>query len=135
MKLRIGFLMIFGVLLMFSCQQDDALFTEGKQTEDINKRNDGDQLPVIFVHWGDNIDDPVQGALVFDLATNELVTETDDAGNAYIEPLPRKYRVVDPQYGSQQAIVVYPNDFEYDDIFGGKRKIIGWTIDGDPIYE
>jgi len=132
MKLRISILMVFSFLIFFSCQQEESLLEESPQMEDIKKRNNGQ--PIIFVHWGEDQNDPVQGALVFNLETNELIAETDGEGNAYINPEPGAYRVVDPNYGAQQAIVHYPEDFEYDEQYGAEREVIGWTMDGKPIY-
>ncbi len=132
MKSRISILMMFSLLLFFSCNQEESTFDESPQLEEIKKRNNG--LPVIFVHWGEDQNDPVQGALVFNLETNELIAETNDEGNAYIEPAPGAYRVVDPNYGAQQAIVYYPDDFAFDEETGEEKEIIGWTMDGKPIY-
>jgi len=132
MKSRISILMVFSLLLFFSCQQEETTFDDGPQMEDIKKRNNGQ--PVIFVHWGEDQNDPVQGAMVFNMDTNELIAETNEEGNAYIEPIPGAYRVVDPNYGAQQAIVFYPQDFEFDEQTGEEKEIIGWTMDGKPIY-
>ena len=124
--------MFFSILCFFSCQQEETTFTEGPQLEEIEKRSNGQA--VIFVHWGDNESDPVQGATVFNMETNELIAITDEEGNSYIDPIPGMYRVVDPNYGAQQAIVNYPEDFEFDEQTGLEKEVIGWTMDGKPIY-
>lgn len=135
MKSRISILMFLGCLFFWSCQKENTTLPESPQMDDneeiVNVR---DGQPVIFVHWGNDAADPVHGARVFNMETNELIAETDGEGNAYIEPVPGIYRVVDPEYGQQQAIVKYPDNFKYDRKTGTEREVIGWTINGDPVY-
>lgn len=132
MKSRISILMFLCFLTFWSCQKEEVNLTKVSQSDDlVNLR--GDQA-IIFVYWANDDGAPVKGARVFAMDSNELIAETDEEGNAYIDPIPGAYRVVDPNYGTQQAIVKFPEDFQYDELTGKKKTIIGWTIDGKPIY-
>ncbi len=132
MKSRISFLMFLSFLFFWSCQKDEVTLPEEVQTDNAVNLRSGPA--VIYVHWGEDYTDPVQGARVFDMESNELISETNDEGSAYIDPVPGVYRVVDPNYGAQQAIVKYPEDFEYDEIYKKGRKVIAWDMNGNPIY-
>ncbi|WP_189008757.1 hypothetical protein, partial [Deinococcus roseus] len=49
---------------------------------------------------------PVQGALVFDNATNTLLSSTNEQGVAHLKAKDGQVlRVVEPKYGQQQALV------------------------------
>ena len=135
MKTRISLMMLLSALFLWSCQKEELKISPTSQTDGVEQlaKQRGNQ-PVIFVHWGEDFGDPVVGARVFDMRSNELIAETNEEGNAYIDPIPGEYRVVDPNYGDQQAIVNYPEDFEYDEATGEEREIIGWTMDGKPVY-
>ncbi|MEO1518442.1 MAG: hypothetical protein AAFV95_25715 [Bacteroidota bacterium] len=138
MKAKIGILALLCALVVFSCQKEDATpVGEGitiDQTEDIAELRQEEYAAVICVIWGRNMDDPVVGARLYDEATNRLIGETDRNGSVYITSQePAVYRVVDPQYGRQQARLVFPDDFIFGKDGKGKR-IIGWGLDGKPIY-
>ncbi|MFK8102973.1 MAG: hypothetical protein AB8G15_10630 [Saprospiraceae bacterium] len=137
MKSKISMLMFLSLLIFGSCQKEDITVTETPQMDNIENAATprGGDPAAILVHWGDNQEDPVQGARIFNMETNELIAETNGEGVACVFLFPGKYRVVDPAYGVQQAVVKYPEDFEYEDIFGKRGVIIAWGINGEPIYE
>lgn len=67
----------------------------------------------IYVYWEKTQSKPVVGANVFD-DKNVLVGTTNANGYAYFTAdsnAAKKYRVVEPNYGKQQASITYPNDF------------------------
>ncbi|MEM9921857.1 MAG: hypothetical protein AAF990_27380 [Bacteroidota bacterium] len=137
MKLRIAFFALLCSLVIWSCQKEEAVPAQATASSDTEQaatfRNDC--VAVISVYWDNNPKDPVLGAVVFDMETNEPIGRTDQRGNVSITSnKPAWYRVVDPTYGRQQARVYFPDDFEFGSD-GKGRKVIGWTIDGKPIYE
>lgn len=86
----------------------------------------------ILVYWGNNQSKPVVGANVFN-EKNVLVGTTGADGIAYIAKTgnhTQKFRVVEPNYGKQQAILTYPKDFMFmkSTIPNVELAAAGWTI-------
>lgn len=131
----------FGILLMaFSCTKDAAVdlsstakvYQVETSANDYLRKNNGEQ-GTIMVQWKDG--SPVHGARVFD-ERNRLIGETNKNGTVTLEfGEPTVLRVVDPAYGRYQEEILYPDDFREDVKGGGKRKVVGWDMDGNPVYD
>ncbi len=141
MKVKLSFLVLF-LFVLSACQKENLSGLEPMSaTDDIAMKNADKPLPVlskadnnlvaVYIHWGDDTNDPVAGANVFDRETHEVLGKTDENGFVYVEVEDvAKLISIDPNYGEQQTLINYPGDFTYSSILDKDIIVVNWPGQG-----